>query len=246
VRLSLIQPLPAVELAVAEPDGLASLADLYRPMRPDWLRINLIQSLNGAIVGVDGTSNSLSNRIDRKILGVIRSHAEVILVGAQTVRAEGHVLPLGRDLAVVTSSGDLSGHNFVPEKGRGRLLVLYPEGNGAKVTAALAGLEVVLVPLPSIDDVPATPQMMISALRSLGYRSIVCEGGRSLVTQLVDAGVVDELCLTIAPILAGIDALGISSNLSGGSALSLGHLLADDAGVLYSRWTVAPKASSGS
>jgi hypothetical protein len=110
MRLSLIQPLPAVELAMDKPDDLAFLNDLYRPMRPDWLRINLIQSLNGAIVGVDGTSNSLSNRIDRKILGIIRSHAEVILVGAKTVRAEGHVLPLGRDLAVVTNSGDLSGH----------------------------------------------------------------------------------------------------------------------------------------
>jgi riboflavin biosynthesis pyrimidine reductase len=88
--------------------------------------------------------------------------------------------------------------------------------------------------------------MMISALRSLGYRSILCEGGRSLATQLVDAGEVDELCLTISPVLAGSDARGMSSNLPGGSALSLGHLMADDAGVLYSRWTLAPMASSGS
>lgn len=240
MRLSRIQPLPAVELDLEVADDLAALGELYRPTRPDWLRINLIQSLNGAITGVDGTSNSLSNRIDRKILSVIRSHADVILVGAATVRAEGHVLPRGRDLAVVTNSGDLTGHNLIAEEGRGRLLVLYPADRGEVVSATLAGLDAVLVPLTPAADGAATPEAMFSALRGLGYRSIVCEGGRSLATQLIDAGVVDELCLSIAPVLSGSASLGLASNVSGGSLLSLGHLLTDAAGVLYSRWRIAP------
>jgi len=246
VRLSLIQPLPSIVFDLDEPDDLASLTALYRPRRPDWLRINLIQSLNGAIVGVDGTSNSLSNRIDRKILGIIRSHADVILVGAETVRAEGHVLPRGRDLAVVTNSGDLSGNNLVPEPGRGRLIVLYPAENTELVVANLAGLEAVLVPLPSAPGLRAKPEAIVGALRGLGYRSIVCEGGRSLASQLVTAGVLDELCLTVAPVLAGSDALGLSSDISGGSGLRLGHLLADSAGVLYSRWTLGAGPAAGS
>ena len=246
MKLSLIQPLPAVLLDLDEPNDVVSLTALYRPTRPDWLRINLIQSLNGAIVGVDGTSNSLSNRIDRKILGIIRSHADVILVGAETVRAEGHVLPLGRDLAVLTNSGDLTGHNLTPEAGRGRLLVLHPAENSEQVVTNLSGLDAILVPLPTAPGHRAKPDVILNALRGLGYRSILCEGGRSLASQLVTSGQVDELCLTVAPVLAGAEALGLYSGVTGGSGVALGHLLADSAGVLYSRWTLGGRPTPSS
>lgn len=243
MRLTRATPLPVLTLDLDSPHDVAELAELYRPARADWLRINLVQSLNGAIVGVDGTSDSLSNAIDRKILGIIRKHADVILVGASTVRAEGHVLPRGRDLAVVTGSGDLAGHNFTAEEGRGRLLVLYPASNEQEVVANLAGLQAVLVPLKGVAGSPSSPGDMVVALRGLGYRSIVCEGGRSLATQFIDSGVVDELCLTIAPVLAGNSALGLTANSPGGARLEPGHLLIDDAGVLYSRFTLASRGA---
>ncbi|OUD85495.1 hypothetical protein BC477_13870 [Clavibacter michiganensis subsp. michiganensis] len=72
------------------------LEDLYRPGSADHVRLNFVASVDGSVVGADGTSDSLSSVVDRRILGVIRELADVVLVGAGTVRAERYVLPAGR------------------------------------------------------------------------------------------------------------------------------------------------------
>ncbi len=88
-------------------DDRPALLDLYRPPRSTWLRLNMVATVDGAAAGSDGTSESLTNRADRRILGVIRELADVVLVGAASVRAEGYQLPKRAPLAVVTRSGDL-------------------------------------------------------------------------------------------------------------------------------------------
>jgi hypothetical protein len=77
-----------------EDDGTRSwLEDLYRPASPVHVRLNFVASVDGSVIGADGSSDSLSSVVDRRILGVIRELADVVLVGAGTVRAERYVLP---------------------------------------------------------------------------------------------------------------------------------------------------------
>ena len=92
--------------------GLTRLLDLYQPPAPDWLRINLIVSVSGSAAGPDGTSESLTNRTDRRILGVIRRQADLVVVGAASVRAEGYRIPATATLGIVTGTGDLAGHRI--------------------------------------------------------------------------------------------------------------------------------------
>ena len=72
----------------------AALAALYDypdlgapPAR--WLRANMVASLDGAAT-VDGHSGGLSNEADQQVFAMLRAHADVILVGAGTARAEGY------------------------------------------------------------------------------------------------------------------------------------------------------------
>ncbi len=84
------------------PDARDLLTALYEPSRPGQVRLNLIGSVSGSATGSDGTSETLTNSADRMILKVIRSLADVVVVGAATVRAEGYFVPRSAALAVVT------------------------------------------------------------------------------------------------------------------------------------------------
>lgn len=216
-------------------DGGASrdaLARWYAPPGGRWLRLNLVASVDGRSAGDDGTSDSLTNRVDRAVLGVIRRTADAVLVGAASVRAEGYRMPARATLAVVTRSGDLSGHGFEP--GSGSLLVLAPASARAAVERSLGDASYQLEILEERRGrIPA--RALLDALHRRGHESIVCEGGPSLAGQLVRAGLVDELCLTTSPVIGG-SAAGILDvdSLTGG--LDLTQLLVDDSGALYARW----------
>jgi len=76
----------------------------------------------------------------------------------------------------------------------------------------------------------------VAALRDLGHRHILCEGGPRLNAQLVAAGLVDELCLTISPMLVGGGAARILDGTSSPTGLRLAHVLTDN-GFLFCRYT---------
>ncbi|HEX3679280.1 MAG TPA: dihydrofolate reductase family protein, partial [Galbitalea sp.] len=91
----LTRVIPTAEQSLDQdaPDFRNRLADLYLPDATDWVRLNLIGSVSGSATGPDGTSETLTNPVDRAILGVIRSHADIVVVGAASVRAEGYFVP---------------------------------------------------------------------------------------------------------------------------------------------------------
>jgi riboflavin biosynthesis pyrimidine reductase len=231
VTLTRIYPAPAEQIDV---DDRERLLELYRPPRAEWLRVNLIGSVTGAAVGVDGTSESLSNPVDRRILGVIRELADVVLIGAQSLRAEGYQHPRRSRLAIVTMSGELGGHRIAPADPAP--IVLCPPTAVATVDAELHGAEVVAI---DPRDGSLSPVDVIAALRALGLASIVCEGGPALAAQLLDAGLVDELCLSTAPVVGGpvLPLSGAGATTS--RAVSLSQLLVDESNGLYARWTVS-------
>lgn len=206
-----------------DPDDRAALLDLYRPPREDWFRLNFVATLDGNAAGVDGTSESLTSRPDRRILGVIRELSDVVLIGAGSVRAEGFQVPKRAHLAIVTRSGDLGGHLLDDVS---RVTVLGPASARDGVAATLGA-----------EFVELEGDAIVTVLRAHGWRSIVCEGGPTLAAALLAAGAVDECCLTTRPRLGGASLPWLADGVAP-TELSLQVLLADEDGTLFARWLV--------
>lgn len=212
----------------------ATLAALYETPRAEWLRINLIASVNGNAAGVDGTSDGLTSTTDRRILGAIRRLADIVIVGASSVRMEGYFLPKTAPLAIVTGSGNLSGHQLPADLEEGRVIVLCPPDALDTLRRSLGSPAVTVITLPGP---PLDPNAMIAALRERGYASIVCEGGPSLAGQLLDSGLVDELCLSTSPTVNNTN-IPVFQGVSRAVPLTLTQLLVDPESTLYARWAV--------
>lgn len=208
----------------------AWLDDRYRRPGDTWVRVNLVTALGGQTTGSDGTSDGLTGGIDRMLLAVLRRSADVVLVGAGTLRVERLRMPRSASLAVATRRGDLAAE-VLPEPtedGR-RAIVLCPERVADPLRERLGDRATVV----AIDGDPSSaPALLVDALAMEGLTRVVCEGGAELAGRLVTAGVVDELDLTTAPVLAG----GGPSLRSLGGPWSLGGLLRDETDRLYARW----------
>jgi riboflavin biosynthesis pyrimidine reductase len=214
-------------------DARSRLARWYATPQPEWLRLNFVTSITGNAAGADGTSDALSSRTDRTVLGVIRRLSDVVLVGASSVRAEGYLLPRSASLAVITGSGDLTGHRIPAEIASGRLLVICADAVAPRVRSALPSA-VEVIPIAATAGVVPVEQAL-AALRDRGLANIVCEGGPTLAAQLVKAHLVDELCLTTSPLLGELR-LPMLSGAVGEDRLSLAQLLVDESDALYARW----------
>jgi riboflavin biosynthesis pyrimidine reductase len=234
-----LHPEPFKEIDADTDDGQSALSAFYAPRRKRWLRVNLIASVNGAAAGADGTSESLTNRVDRRILGTIRRRADIVLVGAASVRTEGYFLPKTAPLAIITGSGDLTGHRIPRDVPAGKVLVLCPSTAAATVRDTLDAENVSILELGTSDGhAKLNPAEAIQALRALGNDSIVCEGGPNLAGQLLNADLVDELCLSTSPQLSAT-VLPVLPGLTVNHSLHLEQLLSDSDGHLFARWTVS-------
>ena len=234
--LTPVHPHPGSPLSVADPDTRDALRALYR-REPDarGVRVNLIASVDGSVQGVDGTSESLSNRADRAILGAIRAESDVVLVGAATLRAEGYLLPRTARLAVVTGTGELGSARVGEVDDPAKVLVLGPESARERAAESL-GAPHTFVALPAAEDGSVSLAQVVEALENIGAPRIVCEGGPSLVAALFDAGLVGELCLSTSPVLVGTRLPVVTAGEHAPVPLSLAGLLVDDAGGVYARW----------
>jgi riboflavin biosynthesis pyrimidine reductase len=236
------QLVPAVDLTVDldAVDARRRLTELYRPPRPDWVRLNLIGTVSGAATGADGTSESITNPVDRMILRAIRSLADVVLVGAASVRAEGYFVPRTAALAVVSRSGDFSGRMLAGNADHGPILVLCPAASVDRVRATVDDPAVRVIPVPDAAG-SLSVGAIIEALRAEGFSSIVAEGGPDIAAQLVAGGVVDELCLTTSPQLNGAAKPLFGSTEFDPIPLRLEQLLVDDGGATYARWSIGSR-----
>jgi len=238
VILTRIHPASAVEtIDLDDPQSRDRLLDLYRPPVERWLRLNLITSVSGSAGGSDGTSETLTNPADRRLLGVIRELADVVLIGAESLRREGYLLPSRSRLAVVTGSGDLDGHRLAPEIETGRMLVLCPESAVPAVRASLGGRSVEIVVVADVGGRLAIADI-VDALHRRGHLSIVCEGGPRLAAQLVADRLVDEVCLSTSPTIGGTSLPLLVGAEVQTQSLELSQLLVDGASGLYARWSV--------
>jgi len=238
----------------------AALAALYGypdlgtpPAR--WLRANMVASVDGAAT-VDGRSEGLSSEADQQVFAMLRAHADVILVGAGTARAEGYApvrpeseglrwawlrdgRPPSPPIAVVTRALDLDLDSalITDTLPHARTIVITTESAepGRRAAAAARNAEVIVAGEASVDLMAAA-----DALAERGLQRISCEGGPHLLAQLVGEGLLDELCLTVSPLLAGQEAGRIVTGglpMPGGGTrpVTLAHVLEDE-GYLLCRY----------
>ncbi len=233
----------------ADPGQLARLYAYPEAGRP-WVRANMVASVDGA-ASVNGRSGGLSGRADREIFGLLRSLADVILVGAGTVRAERYrpaqpasirpELRTGRSatppIAVISGRLELDPQLelLTAAPADARTIVITCDRAPDEHRTAIAECADVLVAGGEHVDLKAA----LDALGARGHRRVLTEGGPHLLGQLAAAGLLDELCLTSSPLLAGPGPGRIvdGGTIPGGLPLTLGHLLEDE-GFLLGRYTV--------
>ncbi|WP_238009756.1 pyrimidine reductase family protein [Dactylosporangium sp. AC04546] len=182
------------------------LVQLYAEPRTPWLRMNFVTSLDGAGT-VDGKSAGLSGAADKRVFGTLRMLCDALLVGAGTLRDEGYrALRLDPERRKWRLDHGLSEYPVLAVvSGRADLDPAHPALADAPVRPIVitrgqaAHLSDVADVIDTADDLPAT----VATLHARGLRSILSEGGPHLFGSLTAAGLVDELCLTVSPLLAG-------------------------------------------
>lgn len=236
--------------AVADPDVGQLYA--YPAGRRTWVRANMVESVDGA-ASVDGRSGGLSGDADRAIFRVLRSQADVVVAGSGTVRDEHYrpaqksamvpELRAGRTatppIAILTGTLDLdlSASLFTDAPPDARTIVITTEK--APEDRRQAAAEVADVIVAGTDQADLGGALDVLAER--GLHRVLCEGGPHLLAQFAAAGRLDELCVTVSPVLGAGDAGRILAGpaLPGGLALSLGHVL-EDQGFLLCRYLAGP------
>jgi len=226
------------------------LAGLYAYPDCRWLRANMVASADGAAT-LQGATVGLSSDGDRHVLALLRTLADVIVVGAATARAE-HYGPVrqhelcqdlraGRaatpPIAVISARLDLdpAGRLIASAPPHARTIVITAAQSPPDRRADLAGRADVIVAGQDTVDLNAA----IAALADRGYQRMLAEGGPRLLAQLIAAGLLDELCLTIGPLLAGPGASRIVAGALPATRplpLTLAHVLEDN-GFLLCRYT---------
>lgn len=240
----------ATQLTVPNSLSEDQLRRLYRypeDGRP-WLRVNFVMTLDGA-VAVDGRSSPLGGPGDKRVFDTLRDLADVVLVGAGTVRAEhyggarvsaaqrarriaGGQTP-APSIAIVTESGRLDPASRVFAEAEATAPPLVFTTADADVDALTAAGAVVHRSGGDRVDLAG----VLAHLAAAGRGRVLCEGGPRLFGELLTADVVDELCLTISPLLTAGDAPRIAVSEGGVfHRMRQAHLLLDDDGTLLGRW----------
>lgn len=214
-----------------------------------WFRVNFVSSVDGAAT-VDGVSGGLGGDADRRVFNILRELTDVVIVGAGTVRGEGYG-PMRLEpaavarrvqtglaqhpvFAIVSNRLDLDPASRIFAEAPVRPIIVTTDASPLDQRAALAEVADVIIAGQSDLDGHA----LVAALAERGLTQQHCEGGPSLFGALLAAGVVNELCLTISPLLVGGGAPRIAvGDLVEPSRLILGHALASS-GTLLLRYEV--------
>ena len=162
--------------------------------RERWVRAMMVTTLDGAAAGPDGLSGSISGEADKLVFDAVRREADAVLIGAGTMRAERYGPFKNRArLAIVSRSLDLPWDEAVfTESARPPLILTSKDADTSVVPDTC---EVVIV--------DGGPGGLIEALEQRGCTRIVCEGGPTLLRDLVAAGLLDEADITVSPTFTG-------------------------------------------
>jgi riboflavin-specific deaminase-like protein len=194
-----------------------------------YLVLNMVSTADGRAT-IGGRSGPIGNRADRELFHGLRGAVDAVMAGAGTVRAEryGRIVPdesrrqlrrargLAEEPLACVVSGRLALTEDIPllADPAARVAILTP--STASLQGVVAQVDYVRTARDGLLDLPAA----FTELRArFGVRTLLCEGGPHLNSELLSAGLVDELFLCLAPKLAGGDADSEALRIFAGAAL---------------------------
>ena len=224
----------------------------YPPDEPGvWVRANFVTSIDGGAT-VEGVTRKLGGPGDLLVFNLLRELADVILVGAGTVRIEGyagaHLTAAQRQhrqdrgqsdtpqLAIVTNAGRFDRDMPVFTRTEVAPLIMTCSSVAQETRRHLVGLADVVDCSGNNPNV-VDEAVVLATLADRGLRRVLTEGGPTLLDALSARELLDELCLTLSPYVVG----GHASRISTGPGQVLtrmrrAHTLADESGYLYTRY----------
>jgi len=207
-----------VRRLLPQPTGEIDPFDAYADDRDDLVRIGMVMSADGSVTDDQWWTDGLGGAPDLQVFRALRALADGILVGANTVRT-GRIGPhrlspelrqrrtaLGKPdpapIIVVsrTLRLDWSHRLFTQAHPASPTIVVTSEAAAAAAPpAAPSGVRLVTAGTTEVDLAAAVQRLR----DEYAIHHLLCEGGPELATELVDRGIADELCLTLAPTLIG-------------------------------------------
>jgi riboflavin biosynthesis pyrimidine reductase len=216
-----------------------------------WVRANMISSLDGGATD-DGKSGGLAGPGDKALFSRMREEADVVLVGASTVRIENYS---GAQMSVAQrQERQRRGQAELPP------IAILTHGadfeHDAKIFTRTEVPPLIMTSREAVDDARGRfgslaevidasgantdrvdPAVVLTIFQKRGLRRVLSEGGPSLISLLIEHDLLDELCVTIAPVLVG----GAAHRIAAGpgeahTRMRRSHLLTDDEGYLYTRY----------
>ena len=181
-----------------------------------YVIVNMVSSIDGKVT-IEGTEEGIGSPVDQRLMRELRVHADVVLDGASTLRKSGASPRLGAAIleririeqgkttrlpaiATMTNSGDLPLDRIFFTSPEFRAVVYAGADVPAPRMEALRATGRMIVPLPSEGHVEA---MLAHMRRELDCSLLLVEGGPTINRLMFDADVVDEMFLTIGPVIVG-------------------------------------------
>lgn len=246
----MINQLSPVARADVSDEVLLELYGATAPLAPR-VRANMISSIDGSATA-EGLSGGLGTDSDKRVFDLLRQLCDVVLIGAGTIRAEGYgALRVGADaaawrlahgraehpaLAIVSGRLKLDPNSAVFTEAPVRPIVLTIDAADAALRDRLEAVaDVISCGADTVDAVAA-----IGALHARGYGDVLCEGGPTLLGDLIAASALDELCLSLSPNLEGGFGPRIThlSSATGLQPMRLAHVLESE-GLMLLRYVSA-------
>jgi riboflavin biosynthesis pyrimidine reductase len=215
-----VQGLPKVEL----PERVAELYGGSLGFREPCIYSNFVSTIDGvvAIPSVPRSNTLIADGSDgdRFVMGLLRAFSDAVLIGAGTLAAspEGTWLPekvyppareafaelrrlLGRrerpEIAILTGSGSISSEHPLLTSGA---VVLTSDAGAVRLEGKVPEASTILT---LGEETIIDPRLAVEALLERGHRTILCEAGPHTHGSLLASALVDELFLTISPLIAG-------------------------------------------
>lgn len=221
---------------------LHSLGPVLGPSEPE-VRALAITTLNGR-ASIYGTSGGLGSAHDREVMRAVRSWADVIIVGANTVRAENYgaitatyprrpaQLPHPR-IATISRSLDFDPDTKFFRDALSPPIILCPTAQAHSTQARrLSNAGADIVALPSLSPAAITQWAQENA-----YYRVVLEGGPRVYQEWLTAGVVDVVHLSFAPVFVD-KAEPLLFEVPSEVPMRLEHVACDEAGLIFARYRI--------
>lgn len=221
------------------------LNDMYAVERPDpsgrpWLMANMVMGIDGSVTR-HGRAGDLSDHLDQQLFSFLRTQVDLVLVGASTVRIE-HYGPLDAShtsarLGIVTIRGDLDFESPLFTASCNPPVIFTSARSLRTIESASRGRAEVVAVGDDVVDFGA----LAALLHRLGIRRVLSEGGPTVLSALASCSLLDELCLTVVPIV-GDGERHLLATGPAGSQFSLVHCIRHQSRLFTRYLSVAGRA----